>query len=181
MRLSVWRLVPQLILSWNLIGNCFLIASFVGPESQDYLWWRSPLLASRCFALALLLIWLQNEERELKSFLSISRKIADVWSQCIDVGAEGVVLVIDILRPIDNVSPTRLGVRRTPGKEKEDVKLVKEFIGLECYLSHRRFVPILRCPRMAYYMEYPFWDTCTDFKQLKMSFGDINWAVFWLL
>ena len=108
-------------------------------------------------------------ERELKSFLSISRKIADVWSQFIDVGTEEVVLVIDILRPIDNVSPTRLGVRRTPGKEKEDVKLVKEFIGLECYLSHRRFVPILRCPHMAYYMEYPFSDSCTDFKQFKMS------------
>ena len=116
---------------------------------------------------------MQNEERELKSFLSISRKIADVWSQCIDVGTEEVVLVIDILRPIDNVSPTRLGVRRTPGKEKEDVKLVKEFIGLECYLSHRRFVPILRCPHMAYYMEYPFLDSFTDFKQSKKSFGNI--------
>ena len=116
---------------------------------------------------------MQNEERELKSFLSIRRKIADVWSQCIDVGTEEVVLVIDILRPIDNVSPTRLGVRRTPGKEKEDVKLVKEFIGLECYLSHRRFVPILRCPHMAYYMEYPFSDSFTDLKQFEKSFGNM--------
>ena len=67
-------------------------------------------------------MYLKDEERELKSFLSVSRKIADVWSQFIDVGTEDLVLVIDILRPIDNVSPTRLGVRRTPGKEKEDVK-----------------------------------------------------------
>ena len=99
---------------------------------------------------------LKNKERELKVFLSVIRKNADVGSQFIDVRTEDVVFVIDILRPIDNVSPTRLGVRRTPGKEKEDVKLVKEFIGLECYLSHRRFVPILRCPHTAYYMEYPF-------------------------
>ena len=62
---------------------------------------------------------LKNKERELKVFLSVSRKNADVGSQFIRT--EDVVFVIDILRPIDNVSPTRLGVRRTPGKEKEDV------------------------------------------------------------
>ena len=71
--------------------------------------------------MALLLVKLKIEERESKGSLPVSRKKTDDRSQFIDVGTKDVVLVIDVLRPIDNVSPTRLGVRQTPGKEKKDV------------------------------------------------------------
>jgi hypothetical protein len=71
--------------------------------------------------MALLLVKLKIEERESKGSLSVSRKKTDDRSQLIDVCTKDVVLVIDVLRPIDNVSPTRLGVRQTPGKEKKDV------------------------------------------------------------
>ena len=71
--------------------------------------------------MVLLLVKLKIEERESKGSLPVSRKKTDDRSQFIDVGTKDVVLVIDVLRPIDNVSPTRLGVRQTPGKEKKDV------------------------------------------------------------
>jgi len=71
--------------------------------------------------MALLPVNLKIEERESKGSLPVRRKKTDDRSQFIDVGTKDVVLVIDVLRPIDNVSPTRLGVRQTPGKEKKDV------------------------------------------------------------
>lgn len=73
--------------------------------------------------MAFLLVDLKIEDRVSKGSLPVNRKKTDERSQLIDVGTKDVaVLVIDVLRrPIDNVSPTRLGVRQTPGKEKKDV------------------------------------------------------------
>ena len=56
----------------------------------------------------------------MKTVVCGSRKKVNAGAQILDNGVRDVSLKFDIFLPSDDVSPTRLGVRLTPGKEKKD-------------------------------------------------------------